>query len=56
MKKLTYTNKELLEEAKQFSLYYGREELMSPRVRQKYNTFCEKVKIYEQEKGLTEGK
>ena len=53
MKKLTYTKKELLEEAKRFSLYYGREELMSPNVRQKYDAFCEKVKIYDKEKGLT---
>ena len=52
MKKLTYTKKELLKEAKQFSLYYGREELMTPNTRKLYNAFCEKVKVYEREKGL----
>lgn len=52
MKKLTYTKKELLEEAKTFSIYYGREEMMSEATRKRYEAFCKKVEVYEREKGI----
>lgn len=50
MKKLTYTKKELMKEAREFSIYYGREELMSEGTRKRYEAFCEKCRIYEEEK------
>lgn len=49
-KKLTYTKKQLMAEAKMFSLYYGRTELMSESTRKKYEALCEKCRIYEAEK------
>lgn len=52
MKRLTYTKAELLREAKQFSLYYGRLELMSDDTRRRFEKFVEKVKVYEKEKGM----
>ena len=52
MKKLTYTKAELLREAKSFSLYYGRMELMPEYMRKKFDDFVRKVKVYEQEKGV----
>lgn len=42
MKKLTYTKKELMKEARAFSIYHGREELMSEGTRKRYEAFCEK--------------
>ena len=51
MKKLTYTKAELQKEAKVFALYYGREELMSEPTKKRYEAFCEKVKVYDREKG-----
>lgn len=50
--KLTYTKAELLREAKSFSLYYGRMELMPEYMRKKFDDFVRKVKVYEQEKGV----
>ena len=50
MKKLTYTKKELMKEARTFSIYYGRVELMSEGTRKRYEAFCEKCRIYEEEK------
>ena len=50
MKKLTYTKTELLREAKSFSLYYGRLELMSDDMRRRFDEFVQKVKVYEKEK------
>lgn len=50
MKKLTYTKKELMKEARAFSIYYGRVELMSEGTRKRYEAFCEKCRIYEEEK------
>ena len=49
MKKLTYTKKELMKEARAFSIYYGRVELMSEGTRKRYEAFCEKCRIYEEE-------
>lgn len=49
-KKLTYTKKQLMAEAKKFSIYYGRTELMSEATRKKYEELCEKCRIYESEK------
>ena len=49
-KKLTYTKKELLKEAKEFSLYYGRPELMSDITKDRYKAFCEKCRVYDREK------
>jgi len=53
VKKLTYTKAELLREAKSFSLYYGRLELMSDEMRRRFEEFVEKVKVYEKEKGVS---
>ncbi len=53
MKRLTYTKAELLQEAKQFSLYYGRLELMSDDTRKRFDEFVRKVKVYEKEKGIS---
>lgn len=50
MKKLTYTKAELQKEAREFSVYYGRMELMSDATRKRFEAFCEKVKIYDNEK------
>ena len=50
VKKLTYTKAELLREAKSFSLYYGRLELMSDDMRRRFDEFVQKVKVYEKEK------
>lgn len=50
MKKLTYTKKELMKEARAFSIYCGREELMSEGTRKRYEAFCEKCRVYEEEK------
>ena len=50
MKKLTYTKKEPMKEARAFSIYYGREELMLEGTRKRYEAFCEKCRIYEEEK------
>ena len=47
MKKLTYTKKELMKEARAFSIYYGREELMSEGTRKRYEAFCEKCRVYD---------
>lgn len=41
--------KELMREARTFSIYYGREELMSEGTRKRYEAFCEKCRIYEEE-------
>ena len=41
---------ELMKEARVFSIYYGRVELMSEGTRQRYEAFCEKCRIYEEEK------
>ena len=49
MKKLTYTKKELMKEARAFSIYYGREELMSEGTRQRYEAFSEKCRVYDEE-------
>lgn len=49
MKKLTYTKKELMKEARTFSIYYGREELMSEGTRKRYEAFCEKCRVYDEE-------
>lgn len=49
MKKLTYTKKELTKEAREFSIYYGREELMSEGTWRRYNAFCEKCRVYDEE-------
>lgn len=51
MKKLTYTKAELQKEAKTFSLYYGRPELMSEGVRKRFESFCKKCEIYDKETG-----
>ena len=53
MKKLTYTRAELLCEAKVFSIYFGRLELMPGYMRKRFEEFVRKVKVYEQEKGLS---
>lgn len=53
VKKLTYTKAELLREAKAFSLYCGRIELMSDDTRRRFEEFIEKVKVYEKEKGVS---
>lgn len=49
MNKLTYTKKDLQKEARKFSIYYGREELMSRDIRKRYDEFCEKCRTYEHE-------
>lgn len=49
MKKLTYTKKELTKEARAFSIYYGREDLMSEGTRKRYEKFCEKCRVYDEE-------
>ena len=49
MKKLTYTKKELTKEAREFSIYYGREELMSEGTRKRYDAFCEKCRVSDKE-------
>ena len=51
MRRLTYTKAELQKEARVFSLYYGREELMTEETRKRYEAFCEKCKVYDKEKG-----
>lgn len=51
MKKLTYTKAELQKEAKMFSLYYGRLELMPEGIRKRFESFCKKCEIYDREKG-----
>lgn len=53
MKRLTYTKAELLREAKQFSLFYGRLELMPDDIRKRFDDFVRKVKVYEKEKGIS---
>ncbi len=53
MKRLTYTKAELLSEAKRFSLYYGRLELMSDDTLKRFDEFVRKVKVYEKEKGIS---
>lgn len=53
MKKLTYKRAELLREAKVFSIYFGRLELMPDYMRKRFEEFVRKVKIYEQEKGIS---
>lgn len=51
MRKLTYTKAELIKEARTFSIYCGREELMTEETRKRYEAFCEKCKVYDKEKG-----
>ena len=49
MKKLTYIKEELMKEAREVSIYYGREELMSEGTRKRYEAFCEKCRVYDEE-------
>lgn len=48
-KKLTYTKAELQAEAKYFSLYVGRMELMPDIVKVRYERFIEKCRVYDEE-------
>ncbi len=51
-RKLTYTKRELQKEAKRFSVYAGRQELMSDATRRRFDEFVKKVQVYESEKGV----